>query len=124
MIGKSKQEIEQTILFHVEQYQTLLKIASKQKQQAKYAIQFLDQLKEKFSEQLNPEEKETLNMRFAHFLDQRPTTNKTLERERVRVDKEVDKSKLALEKARALLRGTGIKTRFDQGFKSESNNGE
>jgi hypothetical protein len=109
MLGKIQAEVEQTILFHCEQYQTLLKIATKQKMQAKYAIQYLDQLKEKYSQSLSPEKKQDLDMRFAHFLEQRPTTNKVIEREISRTDKEASKQKAALEAVRAMLGKSGYK---------------
>src|SRR5437588_7599211 len=121
MINKTNAEIEQLILFHCEQYQTLLKIASKQKQQSKYAIQYLDQLREKFASQLtNEEEKQKFEMRFAMFGDLRPTSAKVIERERTKIDREADKQKAALDKIHAILKGTGIKTRFDEGFKKTS----
>jgi hypothetical protein len=48
-------------------------------------------------------------MRFAHFLEQRPTTNKVIEREISRTDKEASKQKAALEAVRAMLGKSGYK---------------
>lgn len=110
MLGKNAAELEQVILFHCDQYNTLLKIAAKQKQQAKYAIQYLDQLRERYSASLSSEDdKISFETKFAHFLDLRPTTNKTIERERTKIDKDVDKQKAALEAVKALFAKSGYK---------------
>ena len=45
MIGKTFEECIQQVMFQAEQYQTLLKIAEKKKQQAAYALQLVSQLK-------------------------------------------------------------------------------
>jgi len=112
MIGKNAKELEQVILFHCDQYQTLLKIASKQKQQAKYAIQYLDQLRERYSKTLsNEDDKVSFETKFAHFLDLKPTTNKVIERERTSVERAADKQKSALEAVKALLGKSGYKAK-------------
>lgn len=111
MIGKTKAEVENQILLWCSQYQIFLKIVTKQKQQAKYAQLYLDQLKERFEKQLSPEEKQDLDTRFAHFLEQRPTTNKVIEREIKRTDLAAKKDRKSeddvLEKIKAMLKKTG-----------------
>ena len=112
MIGKNAKQLEEVILFHCDQYQTLLKIASKQKQQAKYAIQYLDQIRERYSKTLsNEDDKQSFETKFAHFLDLKPTTNKVIERERTSVERAADKQKSALEAVKALLGKSGYKAK-------------
>lgn len=111
MLGKTNKEIEQQILIHCETYKTLLKIATKQKQQAKYAIQYLDQLRERYGKLMTEDEKMSFEMKFAHFLELKPTSTKTIERERSSTDKEVDKQKAALESVKALLAKSGYKAK-------------
>ena len=109
MVGKQRAEVEQQILFHCEQMQTLLKIASKQKMQAKYAIIYLDQLREKYTTQLaDQKDKDNFNTRFAHFLELRPTTNKVVEKERTRTDKAADKQKSLMEEMKSMLSKKGF----------------
>lgn len=112
MIGKTSEEVGQTILFHVEQYQTLLKIASKQKQQAQYALQCVEQMKEKFADQLKTEEaKQNFHVKFYQSLNLKPSTAKFVERENKERKAELtaaEKQKQALDKVRALLSKSGI----------------
>jgi len=110
MIGKDKSSYEQQVLFHCAEYNTLLKIAAKQKQQAKYAILYLDQLRERYAKQLNEKEKQEFEMKFAHFLDLKPqAANKVIERERTRTEKAADNQKSAVDQMKALLAKTGYK---------------
>jgi hypothetical protein len=122
MIGKNLEEIKAHILFHAEQYNILLKIATKQKQQAKYALIFIEQLKNKYLEQMSPEDKQTLDMKFAHFLDQRPAAGKTINRERKETINTIDKQKLALEAMREMLTKKGFDPKELFGSKKEENN--
>lgn len=112
MLKKTSKEIEETILFHVEQYQTLLKIAQKQRLQAKYAIQYLDQLKEKYATLLlDSEEKRKFEVKFALFVgESKPSTTKTVERMKKEVKGESDKQREALDAVKALLGKKGFKT--------------
>ena len=108
LIGLQAKELEKVLLFHVDQYQTLLKVSSKQLKQAKYGIQFLNQMIEEYLPLLNEEDQKTLKEKFAYFLDLRPTaSNKTIERIQIKVDKEADKQKAALEAVRDLLNKRG-----------------
>lgn len=107
LLNKTQKEVEEQILLHAEVYQTLLKIASKQKMQAKYAIQYLDQLLEKYSKVLSAESSDALRMKFAHFLELRPTTAKVIEREKTTVEKAADKERSAMEATIAFLKKTG-----------------
>lgn len=110
MLGKNGAEFEQQVLFWADQYQTLLKIANKQLKQAKYAIQFVDQLREKYSSLLeNEDTKKNFEQKFAYFLDQRPTTNKAAEIRIKEVDKAANKQLAAKEKAvEVFAKGMGI----------------
>ena len=125
MIGKNLKELESRILFHCDQYQTLLKISTKQVKQAKYAIQYLDQLRERYSSTLeNKDEKENFEMKFAHSLNLRPTTNKVAERERNSSEKEADKQKAAIEAVRAMLSNKGYDPKNIFSSKIETKEGE
>lgn len=100
MLGKDKESIGAHILFQVDQYQTLLKIANKQKQQAKYAIQYIDQLKEKYASQLTDEEsKKNFDQKFKAFTNEDYKEGLRVERIRKDVNKEVNKVQLAQDKA-------------------------
>ncbi len=108
IIGKNTKELEEVILFQVDQYQTLLKYHSKGKLSAKYAIQQLDQVRERYSSTLsNQDEKIKFETKFAHFLDLKPTSNKVIERELSETEKAANKQRAALEAARALVRKSG-----------------
>lgn len=109
MLGKNGKAAEQQLLMWCEVYQVLLKVSSKGVQKGKYAIQYIQQLEEKYAEQLTDEEELNAHkIRFAHFLDQRPkSSNKTLEREMTTVDKAKNVQLAALEAVKALLKGKG-----------------
>ena len=111
LLNKSPKEVEERILLHVETYQTLLKISSKQVKQAKYRLLYLEQLKDKFSKTLAPDDVNTLNMKFAHFLEQRPTSGKIIEREKKRTEKSADSERDAIEAVKALFAKRGYNPR-------------
>lgn len=125
ILGKNAAELEQAILFHAETYETFRKITAKQQKQAKYALQYVEQLKERYKEQLSNEaDKQSLDMKFAAFLGERPISNKTLDRERTKVEKAVDKQKAALEALKALVAKTGYDPKDLFGGNGESKKGE
>lgn len=114
MVGKQLKDLEQTILFHVDQYSTFLKKANKQKLQAKYAIQYLDQLREKYSKTLqDDEERIKFETKFAHIVEPKSTTQRVVERERTSTEKAADKQKAGVEAGlaamKALLGKQGLK---------------
>lgn len=108
IVGLQAKELEQVLLFHVEQYQTLLKLATKQMKQAKYAMLFIDQLKEKYTSQLSDEKtKLDFEQKFRHFSREDYAHGMVIERERTKVEKEADKQKLAVEAMKKALLKSG-----------------
>jgi hypothetical protein len=108
MIGKIQKELEEVVLRHADEYQTLLKFSSKQRLYAKYAIQYLDQIKERHAKTLsNEEEKVKFETKFAHFRDLKPTTQKVIERERTSGERAADKQKSAMEAIKAMFAKSG-----------------
>ena len=117
IMGKTGKELEEYILFHGEQYQTLLKINSKQRSALKYSSQYVDQLRERYSGQLSDEnEKKTFEQKFAHFTNSHSTSSRVIEREKVTVKKAVKVEKTVMDEIAALLKKTGYK-KSDLSFK-------
>ena len=108
MIGLTLEQIKEKILRHVEEYQTLLKLANKTKQQAKYGLLQLDLLREKYTKSMSEDEKKSFDTKFYHWIDLKPTTAKTIEREKKEVKNTVDLENDLVAEMAARLRGKGF----------------
>jgi len=110
LIGKTPEQREQIILRQVKEYQTMLKAHKKQVQQEKYALQVLQEEIDKHVDSglLSKEEAQSSKMRLAHAMEQRPASQKTLDRERTTVDKKVETGESVMQKMRAELKKMGI----------------
>lgn len=115
MVNKMSKDWEKEILFQADQYQTLLKIHSKGKLSAKYAVQYIDQLRErsKYYLELDEKSKQNFDTAFYHFLDLKPTTPKTIEREKKRVTGAATTQRTSIESALDEMRAKVAKTGYD-----------
>jgi len=105
-------EIEAKLLFHVAKYKALFVVSSKQQKQAKYGLQVLEELKEKFSEQLKDDsERQRYNMLFDHVFNPGKVSDKTIKRELTKAEKkaegEVHGKVAGVDAATALLKKLG-----------------
>lgn len=108
ILGLNKEELILKVLLQVDIYETQRKIAAKQQKQAKYAQMYLEQLKDRYKEQLSADDQKKLDMKFAASLEQKPTANRTIERDIAKADKEANKKQQALLDAMRALHKMGF----------------
>jgi len=106
IIKKSPAEVEATIMRHAEEYQTLLKISAKLQRQAKYALQLVDDMREKYQGQLGPEEKQTFEQKFTSLFGRKPEKT-VVTSVQTKAQKDALDERLAINAVKALLAKRG-----------------
>jgi hypothetical protein len=114
IIKKTPTEVEATILRHAEEYRNLLAISSKLGKQAKYALQLVDDMREKYQNVLSPEEAMTFEQKFTALFGRKPIPIQIKSDVTVKADKAAIKERAALDAVKAILkkRGYSVKSIF------------
>jgi hypothetical protein len=114
IIKKTPAEVEATILRHAEEYQNLLTISAKLGKQAKYALQLVDDMREKYQKVLSPEEAMTFEQKFTALFGRKPIPIVIKSAITVEADKAAIKERAALDAVKAILkkRGYSVKSIF------------